>query len=323
MKKPWLYLPPSWMHPLSFPILKFRGLFWKTQSFRWKPLKWSGLEFQNPLGTCAGLDKSADHIKGWWTYGPGFLEIGTLTVKKQKAHPGSILKRDLKQKALWNYMGFPNAGCSHALSKLKQIKSRKTPIFISIGKSRSTPVEKAFLDYQHLIEKLEPYADVFVLNISSPNTKDLRKLFEPSLFENFLDRIVSFCQNLKISSPLLLKMSPNLPENQFLRIISASKNKIDGWVICNTTTMQKGLFPSYGGVSGKPLANPSKHLLKKTLQLLGVNKKNKLIVSSGGCMTAQDVFERLELGADLVQVYSTLVFEGPHFFKTVYQSYSS
>ena len=136
MKKLWLYLPPSWMHPLSFPVLKFRACFWKTQNLQWKPLKKLGLEFQNPLGTSAGLDKSADHIKGWWTYGPGFLEIGTLTVKKQKSHLGSILKRNLKQKALWNYMGFPNSGCCYALSKLKQIKSRPTPIFISIGKSR-------------------------------------------------------------------------------------------------------------------------------------------------------------------------------------------
>ena len=311
------------MHPLSFPFLKLRACFWKTQKLQWKPFKKLGLEFQNPLGTSAGLDKSADHIQGWWTYGPGFLEIGTLTAKKQKKNPGPILKRDLKQKALWNYMGFPNSGCCYAVSKLKQIKSRPTPIFISIGKSRKTPLEKAFLDYQYLIEKLHPYASAFVLNISSPNTKDLRKLFEPEFFEIFLDQIVSFCQNLKPPPLLLLKMSPNLSENQFLKIISASQNKVNGWVICNTTTAQKDTFPPYGGVSGKPLADQSKYLLKKTVQLLGEHKKDKLIVSSGGCMTAQDVFERLEMGADLVQVYSALVFEGPHFFKKVHQTYFS
>ena len=190
-------------------------------------------------------------------------------------------------------------------------------------KAEKTPLEKAFLDYQYLIEKLHPYASAFVLNISSPNTKDLRKLFEPELFESFLNSIVSFSQNLTPPPILLLKMSPNLPENQFLKIISASKNKVNGWVICNTMTTRKDAFPSYGGVSGKPLADSSKHLLKKTVQLLGEHKKDKLIVSSGGCMTAQDVFERLKWGADLVQVYSALVFEGPHFFKKVHQAYFS
>ena len=308
------------MHPLSSPILKLRGHFWKTKNFEWKPFEWLGLKFQNPLGTSAGLDKSADHIKGWWTYGPGFLEIGTLTVEKQKRNPSPVLKRDLKQRALWNSLGFPNAGCPHALSKLKQIKSHDTPIFISIGKSRNTPLEKAFLDYQHLIEKLHSHADAFVLNISSPNTKGLRKLFDPVFFENFLNQTASFCKNLKPAPPLLLKISPDLTESQFLNILETSKNKVHGWVICNTTTEQKDSFPSYGGVSGKPLADKSKHLLKKTVQFLGANKQDKLIVSSGGCLTAQDVFERIQLGADLVQVYSALVFEGPSFFKKVYQA---
>ncbi len=323
MNKLWLYLPPLWMHRMSLIILKFRGYFCKTQTFKWKPFKWRHLEFQNPLGIAAGLDKSADNIQGWWTYGPGFLEIGTLTVKKQKNNPGTILKRDLKRKALWNYMGFPNPGCHYALSRFKQIKSYHTPVFISIGKNRDTPLEKAFLDYQHLIEKLHPYASAFVINISSPNTKDLRQLFNPDFFEQFLNQIVSFCDNLKHPPPLLLKMSPDLPENQFLHIIEASKNKVDGWVICNTTTEQNSSFPNRGGVSGQPLAHKSKHLLKKTVQLLGADKQDKLIISSGGCMTAQDVFERIQWGADLVQVYSALVFEGPAFFKKVYRAYFS
>jgi len=318
----WLYLPPVWTHTLGFLVLKFRGCFWKTKTFKWKSFKWRHLEFQNPLGTSAGLDKSADNIKGWWTYGPGFVEIGTLTVQKQKSNPGSILKRNLKSKALWNHMGFPNSGCHHALSKLKQIKSHHTPIFISIGKNRNTPLDKASLDYQHLIEKLYPYASAFVINISSPNTEDLRKLFNYDFFEDFLNSIISFCKKLK-APPLLLKMSPDLSEDQFLNIIETSKNKVDGWVICNTTAKHNFSFPAQGGVSGQPLSDRSKHLLIKTVKHLGVNKKDKLIVSSGGCMTAQDVFERIQLGADLVQVYSALVFEGPQFFKKVCQAHFS
>ena len=323
MNKLWLYLPPLWAHKFSFLILKFRGCFWKTKTFKWKPFKWRHLEFQNPLGISAGLDKSADNIKGWWTYGPGFLEVGTLTIQKQKSNPGAILKRDLRRKALWNHMGFPNSGCKHALSKLKQIKSRHTPIFISIGKNRNTPLDQASLDYQQLINKLHPYADAFVINISSPNTKDLRQLLDSDFFEDFLNPIVSFCKELKVSPPLLLKMSPDLPEDQFLNIIEISTNKVDGWVICNTTTKHNFSFPDQGGVSGQPLADRSKYLLEKTVKLLGANKKDKLIVSSGGCITAQDVFERIQLGADLVQVYSALVFEGPQFFKKVYQAHFS
>lgn len=281
------------------------------------------MTFQNPLGTSAGLDKSADNIKGWWTYGPGFLEIGTLTVQKQKSNPGPILKRDLKRKALWNHMGFPNAGCNYALSKLKQIKSRSTPIFISIGKNRNTPLDKSSIDYQQLIEKLHPYADAFVINISSPNTKDLRKLFDSDFFEDFLNPIVSFCKKLKKNPPLLLKMSPDLSEDQFLNIIKMSKDKVDGWVICNTTAKHNCPFPAQGGVSGRPLAEKSKHFLTQTVQLLGADKQSKLIISSGGCMTAQDVFDRIQLGADLVQVYSALVFEGPQFFKKVHQAHFS
>lgn len=324
MKKLWLYLPPLWIHRFSFFVLKFRGYFFKPQTFKWNPFKWRHLKFQNPLGIAAGLDKSADNIKGWWTYGPGFLEIGTVTVKKQKNNPGKILDRDLHRKALWNYMGFPNSGCNHVLSNLKKIKSYHTPILISIGKNRDTPLEKASSDYQYLIQQLHPYASAFVINISSPNTQDLRRLFNSNVFENFLNPIVSTCKKIKSSLPLLLKMSPDLPEDQFLNIIQTSKDKLDGWVICNTTTTKKNLpFSAQGGVSGQPLAGKSKYLLKKTVQLLDSDKKDKLIISSGGCMTAQDVFERIQLGADLVQVYSALVFEGPHFFKKVYQTHFS
>ena len=183
------------------------------------------------------------------------------------------------------------------------------------------------MDYRNLIELLQSYADAFVLNISSPNTPDLRKLLDSHYFENFLDSIVSFCKKLKAPPPLLLKMSPDLSEDQFFKIIQRSEHSLDGWVLCNTTASTGGFFPASGeasgGISGRPLAQKSKKFLKQIVKILGENKKNKLIVSSGGCLTAQDVFERLQLGADLVQVYSALVFEGPQFFKKVYQSHFS
>lgn len=316
--KLWLYLPPLWSHYLGQWLLKWRGFFFRKKKIRWSPFSWKNLYFDNPLGIAGGLDKSAENINGWWTYGPGFLEIGTITPEKQTANKGEILKRDIQNQALWNFMGFPNRGVDFVLEQLEKIKKPYfTPIFINIGKGRSTPIEKAVEDYQFLIKKLHAFASAFVLNISSPNTKELRKLFETHLFESFLDSVFSEIKPLKKSIPILLKINPDLSDNDFLRVISVSEKKgVEGWVICNST-IEKGClaFPSHGGVSGRPLAERSIHLLKLLIQFLGQRRKNKLIVSLGGVMTSEDVLKRLSLGADLVQVYATLTFSGPSFFK--------
>ena len=327
--KPWLYLPPLWSHHLSHQFLKRRGWFFKKKSFKWNPLYWNNLYFENPLGTAGGLDKSAENIKGWWSYGPGFLEIGTVTPLAQKRNSGVILKKNLNRQALWNYMGFPNKGADSTARFLKRIgKPYQTPLFISLGKNRSTPLEKADEDYHFLIKKLHHLADAFIINISSPNTKNLKLLFEKKFFENFLSSIMAVLKPLQPRPPLLLKISPDLSDDDFLRVISASAVlQVSGWVVCNSTSQRefqggRVSFPSYGGVSGRPLADRSKHLLKLLNSSLNrAERKGKLVVSCGGVLTPADVFERLRMGADLVQVYTALALQGPSFFEWTKNSF--
>ena len=318
--KLWLLLPSLWMHRLLPCFFYFRKLFFPIQKFHWSSFTWKNLKFNNPLGTAGGLDKSTDLTQGWWTYGPGFVEIGTITPQKQKPHKGMILKRNIQNQALWNYMGFPNKGVDFSLKRLKQLKRPyPTPLFASIGKNRSTPLSQAVEDYICLIKKLHKYVDAFVINISSPNTEKLRELFKPAYFENFLHSMIS--AQPPSSPPLLLKLSPDLTDQEFLKVIEISNQQgIDGWVICNTTTQRNHLkFPIEGGVSGRPLAQKSKHLLKLLVQYLDQKKQTKLIISSGGVLSPEDVLERLKMGAHLVQVYSALVFYSPLFFEQVYQ----
>ena len=318
--KLWLILPSLWIHRLIPFLFYFRKFFFPIQKFHWSSLTWKNLKFNNPLGTAGGLDKSADLVQGWWTYGPGFVEIGTITPQKQKPNKGVILKRNIQHQALWNYMGFPNKGVDFTLKYLKKLhRPYPAPLFASIGKNRSTPLSQATEDYICLIKKLYKYVDAFVINISSPNTEKLRKLFEPVFFENFLQTILS--ARPPSSPPLLLKLSPDLTDQEFLRVIEISSQQgIDGWVVCNTTSQRNHLkFPAHGGVSGRPLAQRSKHLLKLLAEYLNKKTQTKLIVSSGGVLSPEDVLERLKMGAHLVQVYSALVFYSPLFFKQVHQ----
>ena len=316
------YLPSNVAHFLLPYYLLFRKTFFSPKEYKWKSFQWKNLYFKNPLGIAGGLDKSASLIKGWWTYGPGFIEIGTLTPKKQTPNSGTILKKSYTEKALWNYMGFPNKGAEYSCSKLKKLKKPYwTPIFASLGKNRTTSNEKSCNEYIYLIEKLHMYVDGFIINISSPNTQNLRELFQPPVLKNFLQPLIS--KSSSVSKPLLLKMSPDFNDEDFLKIIQISDQAhIDGWIICNSTLKRssKSPFPKHGGVSGKPLALSSKHFLKLLVSYLKDRKNSKLIISCGGILSPKDVHERLQMGAHLVQVYSALVFNGLEFFEKTYQN---
>ena len=322
--KPWLFLPASWTHFLSPWALKVYSRIAQVETCRWRPFCWQGLNFQNPLGIAGGVDKNALHIKDWQNLGAGFLEVGTVTPLPQKANPSKILDRSLKYRSLWNNMGFPNKGLGF-IKKQLQAEKCKIPLFINIGKNRSTPLPQAIEDYKKSIEALCGLASAFVINISSPNTSDLRKLFDPKTFCDFLKSLKKFTESFNKVPPLILKISPD--ERDFLRIIEQSlKANIDGWCVCNSTKERvvPGLFPKRGGVSGKLLSGKSLSLLRKLKKYLSENKvEDKLIISCGGVLTAQDVLERLNEGAHLVQVYSALVFEGPGFFRSALKELSS
>ena len=315
--RPWLWLSPSLAHKLSPKVLNGLARFTNGEPARWQPLEWRGLKFPNRLGVAGGVDKDARNVRAWWKLGVGFLEIGTVTPRPQPGNPPPVVARDAARAALWNRLGFPSEGVEAVRARLRELpRPRPTPVFANIGKNATTELERAPEDYVTLLEKLRGTVDGFVINVSSPNTPGLRELLKPDRLKGFLRPIME----AKSYEPILLKLSPDLEEEDLGRVLDISHDLgIDGWILTNTSQgLREGLkFPDEGGVSGKPLADRSKELLRTALRLLGPKREGKLVVSVGGISSAQDVRERLSLGADLVQVYSALIFEGPYFFRKV------
>ena len=325
--KPWLTLSPQLAHDLSPLALHLFSFFTKGKTPVWKSFVWKNIVFKNRLGIAGGVDKNGDLLNVWSKLGCGFVEIGTVTPQVQKSNSGKILDRSLADLALWNQMGFPSAGADDVYYNIKSFKETSSlPVFVNIGKNRITTNKNAALDYIILLERFYSMADAFVVNISSPNTEGLRDLAKAHSLNDFLNPLRLARKNLQthfnFEKPVLLKLSPDLEMDDFKTIIDTClENEIDGFVLTNTTlsrTTQKK-FPLQGGVSGKPLQDLSKKALQIAGKHLGSEKGKKLLISVGGVMTAEDVFERIELGADLVEVYTTLTFQGPQFFRKVAQ----
>ena len=286
-------------------------------------MKWRNLHFSNPLGTAGGLDKNGTLLHGTWALGAGFVEIGTITPLPQLPNPGKRFDRDLSTYSVWNRLGFPNDGAEKIHTRLKKIaRPYPTPLFLNIGKNRDTDLRRAHEDYVQLILKFRDLIDAFVVNVSSPNTAGLRDLLRPDRLREFLHPIIAASP----LTPVLLKLSPDVTDGELIEILDASNESgVSGWILTNTTLARPDFlttrYPKDGGVSGQPLAARSLELLKLTVKHLhtrGVDtSSDKLIISVGGVMTADDVFERLRLGAQLVQIYSSLVFNGPGFFHEV------
>lgn len=317
--RPWLWLPPAFAHKVSPKLL--RGLNWlgHINPPEWNSFRWRGLNFPNRLGIAGGVDKDCENIPAWWALGAGFIEVGTITPLAQSGNTEPVLARDVAKSALWNRLGFPSRGVDFARHRLSQLKRPTlTPIFANIGKNANTPLDQAHLDYLRLYNELAGLVDGFVINISSPNTRGLRDLLKPDRLQDFLGKIMSSLPAAR--PPVLLKLSPDLEAGELERALTISDDLgIDGWVLTNTSqNLRAGLnFPKEGGVSGQPLAPLAREFLAQTIQLLGPRRTGKLLVSVGGVMSAGDVTERLALGADLVQVYSALIFNGPFFFRKV------
>lgn len=319
--KPWLLLPTSLAHKLApFGTHLFAMLYGSNKVSEWKSFSWQGLSFPNPLGIAGGVDKNAENILDWQRLGAGFIEIGTVTPKKQGPNPGQVVDRNLEKQWLWNKLGFPCHGVDTILKRLKaSSKKRKIPLLANIGKNRDTSNEAAAQDYLTLIKKLDKHCDAFVINISSPNTKALRELLEPMALKRLLGQIQR--ENTS-QTPLLLKLSPDIDETQCLSIINiAIESGIAGFVLTNTLANKEEYFPNHqgGGVSGAALAQRSEDLLKLIGGHLRKRNYRHLLISVGGVLKPADVLRRLDLGAHLVQTYSALAFEGPGFLKKVAQ----
>ena len=266
--------------------------------------------FRNKIGFAAGLDKNGDYIDCLGALGVAFIEVGTITPEAQKGNPRPRLFRNKKDKSLLNRLGFNNKGVDYLV---KRLKNRKSEIIVgtSIGKNFYTPNEKAFEDYLLCLEKVYEHTDYVAINISSPNTENLRELSDKEYLGILLSKIKSKQEDLSSLhgyKPVFIKISPD-EELEKLREICNSVLicKLDG-IICSNTTAEHDDKNGNGGLSGKPLKN------KATERLIFVKNivKDRLpIIASGGIMSVSDHNERIDAGADLVQIYTGFIFEGP------------
>ena len=276
-----------------------------------------GLTFQNPVGLAAGFDKDAKLYNELSYMGFGFIEIGTLTPKGQAGNPKKRLFRLKADQAIINRMGFNNGGVHKAVERLK--KNKGVLIGGNIGKNKVTPNEKAVDDYIICFNALFEYVDYFVVNVSSPNTPNLRALQDKEPLTLLLQTLKTENSKRPKQKPILLKIAPDLTDDQLLDIIDIVKiTAIDGVIATNTTISREGLSSQNkmetGGLSGKPLSKRSTEVIKFLS-----DKSNKAfpIIGVGGIHTVEDALEKFEAGADLVQLYTGFIYQGPKLIKAI------
>ena len=276
-----------------------------------------GLKFKNPVGLAAGFDKDASLYKELSNFGFGFIEIGTLTPKGQEGNPKKRLFRLKEDQAIINRMGFNNGGVQEAIVRLK--KNNGVLIGGNIGKNKLTPNEEATSDYEICFDALFDYVDYFVVNVSSPNTPNLRALQDKEPLTQLLQTLENKNLAKPKQKPILLKIAPDLTDEQLLDIIDIVKQtKIAGVIATNTTLSREGLQSQNkvetGGMSGKPLAHRSTEVIRFLSE-----KSNKAfpIIGVGGIHSAEDAIEKLEAGASLIQLYTGFIYEGPSLVKAI------
>ena len=276
-----------------------------------------GLKFKNPVGLAAGFDKDAKLYNELSNFGFGFIEIGTITPKPQEGNPKKRLFRLKEDSAIINRMGFNNGGIEEAVERLK--KNSGVLIGGNIGKNKVTPNENAVDDYEICFNALFDYVDYFVVNVSSPNTPNLRALQDKEPLTQLLKALQVLNFKKDQSKPILLKIAPDLSDDQLLDIIDiVNITKIDGVIATNTTISREGLISDnkteVGGLSGKPLTKHSTEVIRFLAE-----KSNKAfpIIGVGGIHSAEDALEKLEAGADLVQLYTGFIYEGPRLIKSI------
>lgn len=290
----------------------------------------NGITFRNRLGLAAGFDKDGTAIRFWEALGFSHVEVGTVTPLPQPGNEKPRIFRLVKDNAIVNRLGFNNSGADALREKI--VKARKSLskdfiIGVNIGKNKNTLIEKAYEDYKTCLEKLYEQADYFTINISSPNTEELRKLQS----EDYLDELL--CEIQKTNSKLsknksdkkkvvFLKIAPDLTDEEIETIYSlAVKHDINGIIATNTTITCNGLNEKIykeGGLSGKPLKQLSDKVLSRLKDLNDKNETNKLIVIGVGGVYDKDGYkDKIENGAELVQLYTGFIYEGPGILKKI------
>lgn len=333
--KPYLFkLDPEKAHYLTFDLLKTglrnglgRAIFKSAYKYEHPRLERTlfGLTFKNPVGLAAGLDKDAKVFNELANLGFGFIEIGTLTPKPQSGNDKPRLFRLPKDGAIINRMGFNNEGVDEAV---KRLRNKKTKVIIggNIGKNKVTPNESAISDYEYCFNALFDVVDYFVVNVSSPNTPNLRELQDKEPLTALLNHLQAINASKPKRKPLLLKIAPDLTNSQLDDIIDiVASTKIDGIVATNTTIAREPLsYPKteveaigMGGLSGKPLSKRS----TEVIAYLKTKSNNAFpVIGVGGIHSAEDALEKLKAGADLLQLYTGFIYEGPGLIKAINKS---
>lgn len=322
---------PEKIHYFTFSLIRtlskipgVNGIFRNLYQVNDKKLERNlfGLTFKNPVGLAAGFDKNAVLYNELANFGFGFIEIGTVTPKGQEGNPKKRLFRLKDDKGIINRMGFNNEGLEAAIEKVRGNKG-KLIIGGNIGKNTQTLPENYTADYIECFNGLHPYVDYFVLNVSCPNVGSHAKLND----KDYLVELITACQKLNnskdVQKPILLKIAPDLNDIQLDEIIElVAETKIDGVIASNTSTTRANLKASEerlkeignGGVSGQPIKNQSTKVIRYLSE-----KSNKAfpIIGVGGIHSAKDALEKIEAGADLVQIYTGFIYEGPSLIKKI------
>jgi dihydroorotate dehydrogenase len=309
-------LPPETAHTVTLKLADAFSFLQGKKAFV-KPVRAMGLDFPNPVGLAAGLDKDAAHIDGLASLGFGFIEVGTVTPRAQAGNPRPRLFRIVEQEALINRFGFNNAGVDVFLQNIARSRWRGI-LGINIGRNADTPAERAAEDYQIGLEKVYPKASYVAVNISSPNTKGLRDLQQKDALEDLLKKIIQKREILADRHgkrvPIALKVSPDLDNTQIREIADAVKrHRIDAVIATNTTLSRDGIegLPhagESGGLSGAPMRDLATRVLKAFSDEL---KGEAALIGAGGIFSEKDTLQKIGAGAALVQLYTGLVYRGP------------
>ncbi len=320
-------LDPETAHCLTFSALDLGAKLGIAQyTPKPNPVKVMGLEFPTPLGLAAGLDKNGDHINALNSLGFGFLEIGTVTPRPQPGNPKPRLFRIPEAQAVINRMGFNNEGVDHLLANVKAAKF-KGILGINIGKNFDTPIENAADDYLIGLRKVYSYASYITVNISSPNTANLRSLQQADQIGGLLEQLkqeqVLLNKEHGRYVPIVVKIAPDMSEDEIEAVAKALLSyEMDGVIATNTTLSRSGVENlangnEQGGLSGAPLTQKSTETVKQLYACVG----DKLpIIAAGGIMSSVDAKTKLDAGAKLIQIYSGLIYKGPELVKEITES---
>lgn len=322
---------PETIHHFTFSLIKttskipgVSSLFKRLYAIEDARLerKLFGLTFKNPVGLAAGFDKNAVLYNELANFGFGFIEIGTVTPKGQVGNPKKRLFRLKADKGIINRMGFNNEGLSAAIVQLKKNQGRLI-IGGNIGKNTNTKPEDYTKDYLECFNALHPYVDYFVLNVSCPNVGSHAKLNDKDYLEELIGSVQKANKTFETQKPILLKIAPDLNNNQLDEIVQlVADTNLDGVIASNTSTDRSGLKASKaqleaignGGLSGQPIKDKSTKVIKYL-----ADKSNKAfpIIGVGGIHSAEDALEKIDAGADLVQIYTGFIYEGPSLIKKI------